>query len=502
MLKKMKSIKITNISALIICIVMLASCEDLADININPNSVTSMPDQYLFTNMCKYTVSESRQTIARSQVFFCGTWSHLYSSGYPEDRYRINTDTDDENIVWQDLYSTTSLGLAADLKKKLGPEGEIPNAVKYAMVDVVSFIKILKITDLYGDVPYTDAGRGVEGILLPKYDSQEFIYKDIIDKLGQYIAVFEGATTADGYGTADPFYAGDMSKWIKFANSLRLRLAMRMRYADPSAAQTAITACLTKPLMTSNDDNARILNFNTTVVYQYSGWYEAFVNEGSFRLSKLLVDNMNASNDPRLPIFALPNSLGGYEGYPNGLTSEARASYDATNVSVTAPILYAKDLPSYCLTYSEVCFLQAEAALYGLGGSNPNTHFHNGITAAMLQWGVSQADIDTYLADEPEASLTGTTEDDFRKICTQLWMSCITNNYEAYNVVRRTGYPVIPVRTGLETPQLDVGLTNGTLPRRIQYPVTEITLNVDNCAEAIARQGANLMTTKIWWDAK
>jgi hypothetical protein len=81
-------------------------------------------------------------------------------------------------------------------------------------------------------------------------------------------------------------------------------------------------------------------------------------------------------------------------------------------------------------------------------------------------------------------------------------MSCITNNYEAYNVVRRTGYPVIPVRTGLETPQLDVGLTNGTLPRRIQYPVTEITLNVDNCAEAIARQGANLMTTKIWWDAK
>ena len=180
----MKSIKITNISALIICIVMLASCEDLADININPNSVTSMPDQYLFTNMCKYTVSESRQTIARSQVFFCGTWSHLYSSGYPEDRYRINTDTDDESIVWQDLYSTTSLGLAADLKKKLGPEGEIPNAVKYAMVDVVSFIKILKINDLYGDVPYNDAGRGVEGIFLIKYDRQEFIYKDIIDKLG------------------------------------------------------------------------------------------------------------------------------------------------------------------------------------------------------------------------------------------------------------------------------------------------------------------------------
>jgi len=502
MLKKMKSLKLKNISALIMCIFILASCEDLADININPNSVTSIPDDYLFTNMCKYSLSESRQTTARSQVFFCGTWSHLYSSAYPEDRYSINTDTDDEGIVWQDLYSVTCLGLATDLKDKLEPEGVTPNTVKYAMVDIVSFIKILKITDLFGDVPYTEAGKGADGILLPKYDTQEVIYKDIIEKLGQYITVFEGATTEDGFGTADPFYAGDMTKWAKFANSLRLRLAMRMRYADAAAAQTAITASLAKPLMTSNDDNARILNFNSTVVYQYSGWYEAYVNEGKFFLSKLLVDKMNASNDPRLPIFALPNSLGGYEGYPNGLTSEARGSYDATNVSVTAPILYAKDIPSYGLTYSEVCFLQAEAALYTLGGSNPNTHFQNGISAAMLQWGVSQSDIDTYLANEPEASLTGTTEDDFRKICTQLWMSCISNNYEAYNVVRRTGYPVIPVRTGLETPQLDVGLTNGTLPRRIQYPVTEITLNVANYEDAVARQGANLMTTKMWWDAK
>lgn len=484
------------------CAIMLAACENLADINQNPNSVTSVPDQYLFTNMCKYTVSEARQLTARSQVFFCGTWSHLYSSGYPEDRYRINTDTDDENIVWQDLYSTTCLGLAVDLKGKLGPDGVTPNPVKYAMVDIVSFIKVLKITDLYGDVPYTEAGRGVEGILLPKYDTQESIYKDIINKLGNYITVFEGGTAAEGYGTADPFYAGDLSKWIKFANSLRLRLAMRIRYADAATAQAAITACLSKPLMTSNDDNARILNFNTNVTYQYSGWYEAYINEGKFFLSKFLVDKMNATNDPRLPIFALPNSLGGYEGYPNGLTSEARGSYDATNVSVTAPVLYAKDIPSYCLTYAEVCFLQAEAALYQLGGANPNTHYQNGIKAAMLQWGVSQSAINTYLSTEPEASLTGATEDDFRKICTQLWMSCISNNYEAYNVVRRTGYPVIPVRTGNETPQLDVGLTNGNLPRRIQYPVTEITLNVANYEEAVARQGANLMTTKVWWDAK
>ena len=498
----MKSLNIKKISALVTVIIMLVSCEGLSDINDNPNSLTSIPDQYLFTNMCKYTISDARQLTARAQVFFCGTWSHLISSSYPEDRYRINTDTDDESIVWQDLYSTTTVGLAADLKKKLGPEGTDPNPVKYAMVDIVGSIRILKASDLYGDVPYNDAGKGAEGVLLPQYDTQETIYKDVISKLGTYITLFEGSTDADGYGASDPFYSGSMEKWIKFANSLRLRLAMRIRYADPSAAKTAITASLAKPLMTSNDDNARILNFNTSVLYQYSGWYEAFVNEGRFSLSKFLVDKMNASNDPRLPIFAEPNSNGLYEGYPNGLTSEARTSYDATNVSVTAPALYAKDIPSYFLTYSEVCFLQAEAALYGLGGSKPNTHFRNGITAAMKQWGVSDADIETFLAEEEEATLSGNTEDDFRKICTQLWMSCISNNWEAYNVVRRTGYPVIPVRTGLESPQLDVGLTNGALPRRIQYPVTEITLNVANCEAAIARQGPNLMTTKVWWDAK
>jgi hypothetical protein len=164
--------------------------------------------------------------------------------------------------------------------------------------------------------------------------------------------------------------------------------------------------------------------------------------------------------------------------------------------------MYAKTIPSYWLCYSEVCFLKAEAALYSLGGSGANTHYQNGIRAAMVQWGVSETQINSFLAIEPEASLTGNTEDNFRKICTQLWLSCITNNYEAYNVVRRTGYPVIPVRTGNEDPELALGITNGQLPRRITYPSTEVTMNKANYDAAVAAQGADLRTTRTWWDAK
>jgi hypothetical protein len=168
--------------------------------------------------------------------------------------------------------------------------------------------------------------------------------------------------------------------------------------------------------------------------------------------------------------------------------------------------MYAKDMPSFSLCYPEVCFLKAEAALYGVGRTasttDANTYYQAGISAAMGIWGVAATDITTFLATA-EASLSGTTEDNFRKICTQAWLSFVTNNYEAYNTVRRTGYPVVPVRTGLETPYaLSLGVTNGQLPRRMTYPSTENTLNKTNYDAAVAAQGADLRTTKIWWDKK
>lgn len=480
-----------------------SACLQLEDINQNPNSLTEVPDAYLFTHAAKSSCSESRQLLSRAQIFFTGSWSHLYSTPYAQDRYDVNADTEDEAMLWSDLYST-ELNNACNLVKITGVEGTKPNSIRNAMAQIVTYITFIKLTDLFGAIPYTEGGKGFsDDIVSPAYDTQEFIYHDIITKLGDCITVFETGSEAEGYGAADPFYGGNLGKWIKFANSFRLRLAMRMRYADPSGAAQTITICLGKPLMESNDDNALIKNFDATTTYLYSGWYETFQNEGkSCRPSKMLIDKLKLTNDPRLPVFAIANSSGDYEGMPNGITSAARALIADADISQWQPVMYAKTIPSYWLCYSEVCFLKAEAALYSLGGSSPETHFRNGIRAAMAQWGVSETKISNFLSTEAEASLAGNTEDNFRKICTQLWLSCITNNYEAYNVVRRTGYPVIPVRTGNEDPELALGITNGQLPRRITYPSTEVTMNKANYESAVAAQGADSRTTRIWWDAK
>lgn len=479
------------------------ACDELEDINRNPNALTEVNDAYLFTHAAKSSCSEARQLTSRAQIFFTGSWSHLYSTPYAEDRYDVNADTDDELIVWSDLY-TTELKNSCNLVKITGEGGAHPNPVRNAMARIVTFITYIKLTDLFGAIPYTEGGKGFsDNIITPAYDTQEYIYHDIISQLGDCIAVFEKGKEADGYGSADPFYEGKLDKWIKFANSFRLRLAMRMRHADSTGAAAAISACLGKPLMESNDDNAKIQNFDSNSLYLYSGWYETFRNEGSScRPSKMLIDQLKKTNDPRLPVFALPNSLGNYEGMPNGITNEARGLIKDEEISHWQPVMYAKTIPSYWLCYSEVCFLKAEAALYNLGGSNPNTHYRNGIRAAMAQWGVEESKITDFLDNEPEAALTGNTEDDFRKICTQLWLSCITNNYEAYNVVRRTGYPVIPVRTGNENPPLAVGITEGKLPRRLAYPVAEVTMNKKNYESAVAAQGPDEWTTRLWWDAK
>ena len=121
----------------------------------------------------------------------------------------------------------------------------------------------------------------------------------------------------------------------------------------------------------------------------------------------------------------------------------------------------------------------------------------------MSLWNVPQADIDDYIATMPDATLNGTDENKFRLICTQMWLACTLNFIEAYNLVRRTGYPVIPVRTGTETPYpLTKCTTNGYLPRRVQYPSKETKTNKVNYDAALAVQGADTRLTQMWWDTK
>ena len=285
---------------------------------------------------------------------------------YPQDQYNVNYDSEDESLLWENYYS--KVAQANNLLKITGPEGTNPNPVRNAMARMVNIIISVKLTDFYGDIPYTEGGKGItDNIILPKYDTQEFIYRDIIAKIKECMTVFEGATNDQGYGVADPLYQGDLAKWIKFANTFRLRLAMRIRNVSSSAATTIISECLAKPLMTSNLDNTMIRNFATGSLY--SGWYDVIaLKYGDIAPSKMFVDQLKSYNDPRLPIFCTQNKGGKYKGMPNGINPAGRAAISfADSISLWSTVCSDKALTSYWITYAEVCFLKAEAALYGIG---------------------------------------------------------------------------------------------------------------------------------------
>ncbi len=151
------------------------------------------------------------------------------------------------------------------------------------------------------------------------------------------------------------------------------------------------------------------------------------------------------------------------------------------------------------MTAAEIAFLQAECALFNLGGTDANAHYRNGIELAMLRAGVESEDIETFLATET-ATLSGTQEEQFEQICTQMWLAFAPNTAEAYSMMRRTGYPTIPVRDGVI---LDPGDTEGELPSRLVYPLSEKLRNGENVQVAIDNlDGGDELKSRVWWDVK
>ena len=149
---------------------------------------------------------------------------------------------------------------------------------------------------------------------------------------------------------------------------------------------------------------------------------------------------------------------------------------------------------------AEIWFLRAEAALFGIGnGGDANELYQAGILRSLEQWTVSQAEADAYLAGNAYATLTGSQEEQFEQICTQLWFSFLSNEVEGWSNMRRTGYPVLPERTA---PDFSLGVTNGAHPTRLKYPVSETNINRENNLKAVEEQGPDEILTPLWWDVR
>ena len=466
------------------------SCEKhLDDLYENPNAVTSIDDAALFTKAVR---SLFQSTTDQAASRFAGQHAHYYVAGSTwraPDQYGDGFDNA-YNSILRDGYSGTIRHIEEVLQITSGDATQ--NNVRNAIANVIAVLGYARVTDAFGDVPYTEGGKGKsENILQPAYDTQQAIYTDLISRLAASIAVMNTADPANAYPSNDPIYSNDLDKWARFANSVRLRLAMRLRYADPGLSEATVAESLSLPLMESPDHDAYMIETEGTG----NAWFTRRTGFPSIKMSTFLIDQLQGTNDPRLAVFVSQDDNGQYSGITNGLTDEAFGNSDFANLSDMGIVLSSSDSKLYVMTAAETWLLRAEAALvYDNDPVAANTLYRNGIEASLNQWEIGAAEINNFMAS-PTASLNGVNDEE--QIGVQLWLALTPNFFEGWSHIRRTGYPVIPLRASED---LSSGATNGIMPSRFNYSSFEQGSNSANVEEAISRQGGNNIDTPVWWD--
>lgn len=361
------------------------------------------------------------------------------------------------------------------------------------------------LTDLYGDVPYSQATKAVEGGFQPTFDKQKDIYTQVLKDLETANSLFV-SSRALTYGGDLLYNANTLSgssapgivKWKKFANSLRLRLLLRLfkRNGEINVNEqiTSILADPVKyPVFAGNDDEA---------IFRYPGtfpYFNPYYNERQLEwrdgtyVAKFFIDKMNADNDPRRAFWFNTINVGGTPTY-RGIDSGYPA---ATEYQVGANTSYNDVLKTYAglgimMTYAEVEFIKAELALRGFAtGKTPKQHYEAGITASIKQWGVTMPV--GYLDQSGVAYNAGAGfEAQLERIMLQKYYAYTFVDYQSWFEKRRTGYPVLPRGTGIPA--------ENTFPSRVPYPTYLQSLNPQALAAASAAIGGDKSSTKVWWD--
>ena len=473
---------------------ILVSCQDsLDDIRDNPNGVTHIDDAALFTKAVR---SLFLGTTHYSTASYAGQYAHYYVAGSTSrapDQYTDGFDTD-YNGIFTDMYGGVIRHVEEVLE--ITSAQETSNPVRYAMADIIAVMGYAVITDGYGEIPYTQGGKGkTEDILLPEYDMQDFIYKDMMERLGASIAVLKNADPSMGYPDSDPVFNNDLSKWLRFANSVRLRLAMRVRFADLDLSKQVVAQCLSEPLMEDNSHNA----FMIETEGQGNAWYSRKIGFPSIKMSVKMIDQLQNSTDPRLPVFVAKNGDGIYAGQLNGLTDAAFGNSQFDTKSNMGDAISSPSSKLYLMTAAETYFLLAEIELaYNNDPDAANDKFRMGIQTSFDQWEVDPDAANSFMSSST-AELMGTSDEMEEQIGTQMWIALTPNYYEGWSHIKRTGYPVIEQRTD---ENLNPGVTNGFMPKRFLYSSFELSSNNANVNEAINRQGPNKIDTPVWWDKK
>lgn len=481
-------LKKINITTLILMLFM-TSCID-EEMNVSPNEPGEAKPEWLLTAAQKSMSDEiwDEWNNGRMGMFYAQYFS---ATAYTEEsRYQIREGVN--NTFWNRLYSRSlaDLNLAATLTE---------NKNQIAIIELNKAYIYHILTDVYGSIPFSQAGQALENPN-PVYDSQQAVYTGIVEMIDNAISLID--KDKDSFSSGDIIYGGDIEKWEKFANSLKLRVAIRMSDVDPATAKTVGEQAIAGGLMKSNSDDAlfRYLSGAPNNNPQQQNWVAD--NRQDFSPSETLVEYMLSVSDPRLPKYADPaENSNTYVGLQYGLENAAATAIENTEVSMpSSGVVKDPSAPAIHLAYSEVEFMLAEAAERGWAGAGAaSSHYEAAVTASLTYWGVESANIAAYLALVPYSG--GAWKD---VIGTQKWLALYMQGIQGWLERIRLDFNKPDGSTLFVYPadgSLDDNITKAVMvPQRMTYPSDEYGLNEANLLDAVKTIGTDSKAVKLWWN--
>lgn len=489
---------------LFIAIFTFGSCDSgFEDINVNPTKPTQLSPATKLTYIQLYTGGSNYvATLFYDIAHLMSNVQQLNTTTYNNSfSYQVNRTND-----FFDEQFPTNVKNVVDLVAQLETSTSSTAAADLAIANIQKVLIFSRLTDTYGDIPYSEAGKGfLEGIRYPKYDPQSEIYMDMLSLLENSSTVLSNPANLNSYGNADLFFAGNNAKWKKFANSLMLRLALRMVKVDETNAKAWATKAIAGGVMTSNSDIAFIKyeNNSNDGGPNVNPFTKSLSSRGTnqIKISKTFLDYLIAKNDPRISVLCSTSTGVTTASLQVGQDINVFTSTSANskpNINIfggSGKLIY--DAPFFFQTYAEVEFMLAEASFrWGLGDGDTAGHYDKGVRAAMsylAMYGtagtISTTAIDNYLTANPFDSSKA-----LQMINEQYWVATFGNGVESFSNWKRTGFPQLVPMNIAST------LTGGQIPRRFVYTSTEKLNNPDNVQAAIERQGGDDVTTRMWWD--
>lgn len=502
--------KLCNIKPflILICIGFLFSC-DFAEKNISPNTSSTIEPGPLLTYVQLYTTDNS--LCKRTQVGYCMMMVQQTAS---LEREEMAGDKYLETATLGEFFTssyTSVIKNTLELINRTKEDEKLSNT--YAVALIWKSFLFHRMTDLYGDIPYSEAGNGYAlQNFYPKYDKQSDVYAGMIADIEKGLSLLSESKPAIVNG--DIVYHGDITRWKRFGNSLLLRLGMRLEKADPALSKATVLKALQGGVMQEADDICMVQHVAgksaTENPLSFIFKSHGLLNSGSIKISKPFLTQLQQTNDPRMVVYAaLPDgntAANLQKGLPNGYDImtipqgepgyTSLADYSTFNPETILQL----DAPTVFMTHAEVELLQAEAILKGWISGNAGQHYEAAVRSSMKQQAIygekgviSESKIDDYLSHSLYDQAK-TPEERLNVIGTEFWIATFINGYESYANWRRTGYPKL-------TPVSYSGSHyKGSIPRRFSYPMQEYSINKSHVEDAVTRQGADNLSTRIWWD--